>query len=207
MTKSVFTKAFTQQESIPSEGIARAVEIMQTGRLHRYNLAGDEDSEASMLEIEYAKWQEVDYCVACTSGGYAIALAMRVCGVKPGDKVLANAYTLAPVPGAIAAVGALPCDAAVRFEVSPLDDAAGAGDLVLETRREPTGGIVTAWREVWRMSMSDLRAASAAASASVGWVSVVAETLDAGEDHVLRWSGPGNATWGLRNVSTRYVVP
>jgi hypothetical protein len=77
----------------------------------------------------------------------------------------------------------------------------------LETRREPTGGIVTAWREVWRMSMSDLRAASAAASASVGWVSVVAETLDAGEDHVLRWSGPGNATWGLRNVSTRYVVP
>ena len=51
----------------------------------------------------------------------------------------------------------------------------------METRREPTGGIVTAWREVWRMSMSDLRAASAAASASVGWVSVVAETLDAGE--------------------------
>ena len=63
-----------------------------------------------------------------------------------------------------AAVGALPCDAAVRFEVSPLDDAAGAGDLVLETRREPTGGIVTAWREVWRMSMSDLRAASADAA-------------------------------------------
>ncbi|MDA7598454.1 aminotransferase class I/II-fold pyridoxal phosphate-dependent enzyme [Alphaproteobacteria bacterium] len=108
MTKSVFTKAFTQQESIPSEGIARAVEIMQTGRLHRYNLAGDEDSEASMLEIEYAKWQEVDYCVACTSGGYAIALAMRVCGVKPGDKVLANAYTLAPVPGAIHNVGGVP---------------------------------------------------------------------------------------------------
>jgi dTDP-4-amino-4,6-dideoxygalactose transaminase len=50
----------------------------------------------------------VDYCVACTSGGYAIQLGLRVCGVRPGDRVLANAYTLAPVPGAIHAVGAKP---------------------------------------------------------------------------------------------------
>ena len=28
--------------------------------------------------------------------------------LKPGDKVLSNAFTLAPVPGAIAAVGAQP---------------------------------------------------------------------------------------------------
>ncbi len=108
MTKAVFTKPFTQQEAIPTDGIARAVEIMQSGRLHRYNLAAGEDSEASQLEMEYASWQEADYCLACTSGGYAIALAMRVCGVKPGDKVLANAYTLAPVPGAIHNVGAVP---------------------------------------------------------------------------------------------------
>jgi len=146
---------------------------------------------------------------ASVIGGGIAAVTAPVGGVATSTRALvfpaspSGAQSLSTA----AAVGALPCDAAVRFEVSPLDDAAGAGDLVLETRREPTGGIVTAWREVWRMSMSDLRAASAAASASVGWVSVVAETLDAGEDHVLRWSGPGNATWGLRNVSTRYVVP
>ena len=108
MSKAVFSKPFTQQESIPDAGIARAVEIMQNGRLHRYNLAAGEDSEASALEMEYATWQEADYCLACTSGGYAIALAMRVCGVKRGDKVLANAYTLAPVPGAIHNVGGVP---------------------------------------------------------------------------------------------------
>jgi dTDP-4-amino-4,6-dideoxygalactose transaminase len=103
-----FEKTFTQQESIPEDGIARAVEIMRTGRLHRYNLAEGEESEVSLLEKEYAEWQGCTYCVACTSGGYAIALALRLVGVKPGDRVLANAYTLAPVPGAIHNVGAEP---------------------------------------------------------------------------------------------------
>src|SRR5210317_1095563 len=91
MTKPVFSKPFTQQEAIPEAGIARAVEIMKTGRLHRYNLLPDEAGEAAALEMEYAKWQGADYCIACTSGGYAIQLGLRVCGVKPGDKVLANA--------------------------------------------------------------------------------------------------------------------
>jgi len=81
---------------------------MQSGRLHRYNLAEGDANEASQLEREYAEWQGVDYCVACTSGGYAIQLALRACGVAPGDRVLANAYTLAPVPGAIHNVGAVP---------------------------------------------------------------------------------------------------
>jgi len=108
MEMSRFTKPFTQQEAIPEAGIARAVEIMRSGRLHRYNLAEGDVNEASLLETEYAAWQGVNYCVACTSGGYAIQLALRVCGVTPGDKVLANAYTLAPVPGAIHNVGGHP---------------------------------------------------------------------------------------------------
>lgn len=104
----MFAKSFTQQESIPPEGIARAVEIMQTGRLHRYNVEAGEDSEVSLLEREYADWQGSAYCIACASGGYAISLALRVAGVKHGDTVLANAYTLAPVPGAIHSVGGVP---------------------------------------------------------------------------------------------------
>ena len=108
MTKMMFTKPFTQQEAIPEAGIERAVDILKTGRLHRYNLLPDEAGEAAALEMEYAEWQGADYCVACTSGGYAIQLGLRVCGVEPGDKVLANAYTLAPVPGAIHNVGGVP---------------------------------------------------------------------------------------------------
>ena len=101
----VFQKPFTQQEPIPQEGIARAIEILQTGRLHRYNLTPDEAGEVALLEQDYAAWQEQDYCVATTSGGTAIQLALRAAGVEHGDLILANAYTLAPVPGAIFNVG------------------------------------------------------------------------------------------------------
>ncbi len=37
-----------------------------------------------------------------------MATALRALGVKAGDKVLSNAFTLAPVPGAIASLGAVP---------------------------------------------------------------------------------------------------
>ena len=43
-----FTKPFTQQEAIPEEGIERAVEILRSGRLHRYNVAAGEEAEASI---------------------------------------------------------------------------------------------------------------------------------------------------------------
>ena len=33
-----FDKPFTQQEPIPEAGIERAVEILRSGRIHRYNL-------------------------------------------------------------------------------------------------------------------------------------------------------------------------
>jgi dTDP-4-amino-4,6-dideoxygalactose transaminase len=137
-----FTKPFTQQEPIPETGISRAVELLQTGRLHRYNLAHGETSEASNLEMEYASWQEVDYCVACTSGGYAIQLALRVCGATPGAKVLANAYTLAPVPGAIHSVGGVPVlvdiDDDYHIDLNDLDakaHASGAKFLLLSHMR------------------------------------------------------------------------
>ena len=57
-----FEKPFTQQEAIPSDGIDRAVEILQTGRLHRYNLVEGEESEASLLEREYADYQGAEFC-------------------------------------------------------------------------------------------------------------------------------------------------
>ena len=37
-----------------------------------------------------------------------MAIALRAAGVQPGDRVLTNSFTLAPVPGAIAAVGSKP---------------------------------------------------------------------------------------------------
>lgn len=103
-----FTGNFTQQEPISEEAIDAAVAVMRSGRLHRYNLSDGELGEVSLLEQEFAALVGSKFCLAVASGGYALACALRAMQVKPGDRVLTNAFTLAPVPGAIASVGAVP---------------------------------------------------------------------------------------------------
>ena len=103
-----FTGSFTQQEPIPEEGIAAALAVLRHGRLHRYNTVAGEVAEAALLEEEFAALTGARYCLAVASGGYAMACALRAVGVVAGDRVLSNGFTLAPVPGAIASVGAVP---------------------------------------------------------------------------------------------------
>ena len=103
-----FTGSFTQQEPIPQAGIDAALVVLQHGRLHRYNTSGDEIAEAALLEEEFAQQTGAKFCLAVASGGYAMTTALRACGVRHGDAVLTNAFTLAPVPGSIAAVGGKP---------------------------------------------------------------------------------------------------
>lgn len=103
-----FTGSFTQQEPIPEDGIAAALDVLRHGRLHRYNTAPGEVAETALLEEEFAALTGARYCLAVASGGYAMACALRALGVKAGDAVLSNAFTLAPVPGAIASIGARP---------------------------------------------------------------------------------------------------
>lgn len=125
----VFKGSFTQQEPIPEEGIEAAIAVMRSGRLHRYNTAPQEVAETVLLEQEFAAMVGKTYCLAVASGGYAMATALRAVGVKPGDKVLTNAFTLAPVPGAIAAVGAVPVFVGVTEQlVIDLDDLAAKAD-------------------------------------------------------------------------------
>ena len=124
-----FSGSFTQQEPIPDEAIEAALAVLRHGRLHRYNLAKGELGETALLEQEFAAQTGARYCLAVASGGYAMATALRAVGVGPGDAVLTNAFTLAPVPGAIASVGARPVFVGVTESLTiDLDDlAAKAG--------------------------------------------------------------------------------
>lgn len=120
-----FTKPFTQQEPLPEAAIAAATAVLRHGRLHRYNTIGDEISEVAALEEEFAAFTGARYCLAVASGGYALGCALRAVGVSPGDRVLTNAFTLAPVPGAIAALGAVPVFVEVTDDLTiDLDDLA-----------------------------------------------------------------------------------
>ncbi|PIE14671.1 MAG: aminotransferase [Rhodobacterales bacterium] len=137
-----FKGSFTQQEPIPEEGIAAAVAVLQSGRLHRYNLVENEAGETALLEQEFAAAMGAKYALAVASGGYAIATALRALGVGPGDRVLTNVFTLAPVPGAIASLGAEPIfvgvDQALTIDLADLAakiDSSGARVLLLSHMR------------------------------------------------------------------------
>ncbi|MDI3335041.1 DegT/DnrJ/EryC1/StrS family aminotransferase [Defluviimonas aestuarii] len=135
-----FTGSFTQQEQIPEAGIEAAIRVMRHGRLHRYNTVAEEVAETALLEEEFAAYTGAKYCLAVASGGYAIGCALRAIGIGPGDTVLTNAFTLAPVPGAIAAVGGRPVFVETTEDlVIDLDDLAaklpGAKALLLSHMR------------------------------------------------------------------------
>ncbi|MHA7868502.1 MAG: DegT/DnrJ/EryC1/StrS family aminotransferase [Salipiger thiooxidans] len=135
-----FTGNFTQQEPIPDAGIEAALSVLRHGRLHRYNVAAGELSETALLEQEFAAATGARFALAVASGGYALGCALRAVGVGPGDRVLTNAFTLAPVPGAIASVGAVPVFVEVTESlVIDLDDLAakldGARALMLSHMR------------------------------------------------------------------------
>ena len=111
-----FERSFTRQEPLPEAAIERAVALLRTGRLHRYDVPdGGGPSETSLLEREFAAYQGQRYCLACASGGAAMRIALRALGIGRGDAVATNAFTLSPVPGAIATVGAVP----VLVETTP----------------------------------------------------------------------------------------
>lgn len=137
-----FTGSFTQQEALDDEVVAAAAQVLRSGRLHRYNTAAGELSKASELEQAYAAYQGARYCLACASGGYAMAIALRAVGLKAGESVLTNGFTLAPVPGAIASAGGRPVLVEITEDlVIDLDDldrkarSTGARFLLLSNMR------------------------------------------------------------------------
>jgi dTDP-4-amino-4,6-dideoxygalactose transaminase len=123
MVTKAFSRPFTQQEPINQEAIDAATQVLKSGRLHRYNTIEDELSEASLLEEEYAAYQDSKYCLACASGGYAMSVALKAAGLKPGESVLTNTFTLAPVPGSISNAGGNPIFVEITKDlVLDLDD-------------------------------------------------------------------------------------
>lgn len=136
----------TQQEPIPPTGVDAALALMASGKLHRYGEVGTKPSEVSSLEAEFAAEIGTRYCVALNSCGGAMFVALKASGVRSGDAVLSNCFTLAPVPGAIAHADARPVLVDVRddytIDVDDLDRkaaASGAKTLLLSHMRGHIG--------------------------------------------------------------------
>lgn len=183
--RPVFRGSFTQQQPIPAEAIEAAVGVLQHGRLHRYNEAEGETAEVALLEEEFAAAMGAKYALAVASGGYALATALRAVGVEPGDTVLTNAWTLAPVPGAIAAVGGRPIFVEVTESlVIDLDD------LAVKAAQNPRARVLLlSHMRGHIVDMEKLMAVASAASLRV--IEDCAHTMGA------RWGGVLSGRHGL----------
>jgi dTDP-4-amino-4,6-dideoxygalactose transaminase len=93
---------------VPDTAVDAALALLRGGWLHRYGETLGDSSDAALLEQEFAALLGARYCVGVNSCGSAMFLALLGSGVRPGDPVLMNGFTLSPVPGAIVHAGAAP---------------------------------------------------------------------------------------------------
>lgn len=92
-------------------------EIPSSVSVHDLNL----DDLNALCEQAVADYIGVPYALGVNSGGCALFLALKACGLEPGEEVLTNAYTLSPVPGAIVHAGGKPIFVDCRAETFSLD--------------------------------------------------------------------------------------
>ena len=66
----------------------------------------------SGFEREFAELQGVNHCVGVANGTDALAIALRACGVSPGDEVITVSHSAVATVAAIEQIGAVPvfCD-------------------------------------------------------------------------------------------------
>ena len=174
----------TWQEPIPPAGVQAAMALMDSAKLHRYGETGAKPGEAAALEADFAAEIGMPYCVAMNSCGSTMFAALRCSGVRPGDKVLSNCFTLAPVPGAIAHAGAVP----VLVDVTD--------DLLIDLddlrRKAQASGAKTLLLSHMRGHICDMEALTAVcAEFGIRLIEDCAHTMGAG------WKGKATGTWGV----------
>jgi len=103
--RTVITRDIKTPDPVPFEGQQGAIELMQTGRMYRYNIGKGEESVVSQCEIEVTKYTGHKYCVALNSCGSALMLLLKTSGLEHGDEVISNAFTFGAVPSAIEHAG------------------------------------------------------------------------------------------------------
>jgi dTDP-4-amino-4,6-dideoxygalactose transaminase len=104
-TRTTITKDIKTPDPVPFEGQQGALELMQTGRMYRYNVKSAEESIVSICEKEVTEYTGHKYCVALNSCGSALMLLLKTSGLQPGDEVVSNAFTFGAVPSAIEHAG------------------------------------------------------------------------------------------------------
>lgn len=85
------------------------------------------------IEAEFAEYHDAEHAIAVSNGTVALELALRTCGVEPGDEVLVPAYTFIATASAVACTGAVPKFVDVEPQTSNVDPDSIRAEITEET--------------------------------------------------------------------------
>jgi len=105
-----------QYEQLKDELEPKVIEVLGSGAYIGGKYVAD-------FESEMQQYLGVKHVVSCANGTDALVLALRACGVNPGDEVITTPFTFFATAEAIASIGAIPVFVDVRESDMNIDPA------------------------------------------------------------------------------------
>jgi dTDP-4-amino-4,6-dideoxygalactose transaminase len=147
--------------------------------------------ETSAFEQEFARFLGAEHCVGVASGTDALVVALRACGVRPGDRVFTVSHTAVPTVAAIELAGAIP----VLVDVDPRSFTMSPASLeaaIQECQRSRPAGAAKAVIAVHLYGHAANLTAIQTVSQQYGLVLIE----DCAQCHGATWDGQMTGTWG-----------
>lgn len=112
--KIPFLNLKRQYEKLSKEVEEKVLECLQSGMFINGPFV-------AQLEKDLAAYLGVQHVIGCANGTDALSLALRACGVTPGDEVITSPFTFFATAEAIASVGGVPVFVDIRQEDMNID--------------------------------------------------------------------------------------
>ena len=103
-----FHKNLSVPNPVPEEAIKKVENILRSGELFRYGCSDPSESEAALLERDFAEYMGTKYALAVNSCSSAIFISLLCAGLQHGEKVLVPGFTFTAVPSSIIHAGGVP---------------------------------------------------------------------------------------------------
>lgn len=110
------------------------VRALDSGKWCRLDWNDPKDSEVAQFEVEFARYQDAQYCIGVVNGTAAIEIALKAGGIEAGDEVLVTPLTFISSAFAIVLAGAIPVFVDVDPETYQIDPQAMEAAITPNTR-------------------------------------------------------------------------
>ena len=129
-------RAVSEQEALafewPKLEASDEAAVLEALRNNYWGGIGDENLPSAVFEREFAAYNGSAHALVVANGSVSLELALKACGIQPGDRVIVPAITFYASASAIVSAGAVPVFADVdpktcQITAAAIEDAAGTG--------------------------------------------------------------------------------